>query len=457
MIPLNQFNTPLKFGALAYPGIFQTPPHIVQFNKIALRLLWTNSLNRLIVSVPVRHGKSFFFSTLLPAWYIILNPSCKILLCSNTLDRATEFCSEVRNLVSNFGEMNSVSLNPRWRSRDKFKTLQGGGVQAFGTGASIAGLGYDLAIVDDPIKNQEEANSPTARDKLNLWMSSELLTRQLPGAKTIVVGSRRHPDDLTARLLALNTEIESPSAQWHEILFRAIGENGQALWEDRYPIAKLMQIRAELELQGQGHVFESLYQNNPINSGSVEWGDNLVNDSLLDKNPNMIGTKIISVDLAVSKRDNADNTAILVTNFDAEGKCTIIDGIVGKLDMKLAEDSLFNLIQLHKPQGVLIESNGWQEMILNNIMERCGETTNIYGYKAMSDKVERIRSLLTPVLHLNKLRIKSCQMGRMILDEARNFPNGAHDDCLDALAYGIGLYNMISGKTDQIIPKVHYY
>ena len=387
---------------------------------------------------------------------MIFFPAKKVLIVSNTAARSEEFSSQVRNLVAEFGHFNNVTLDPKWRSRDKFKTNMGGSLVAVGTLASIAGLGYDYCIVDDPIKSQEEANSFSQREKLALWMSSELLTRQLPHAKTIVVGSRRHQDDITARLLKLNDNIEFPSAQWHEILFPAINEAGEALWPERYPLSKLNEIRANLAEQGMSWVWEALYQQHPINSASSEWGDTLVNDLLLvDQVPTEFVMKTMALDLAISKSEKADNTACIVMGWEADGRGTVIDGFIGKMDICVVEDSVAKLIDIHKPAGILVEKNNFQKMVLDNLILKC-PTANLFGYTAKSEKHERIRLLLTPLLHRSQFHIKKCQMGRMILSEMQQFPHGAHDDSLDAISYAIGIYNMISGISEEILPNLTY-
>lgn len=461
MTPINQFNSIIKFGRLVHGEMFQTPMHIRHFNSLALKLLYSNELQHLIVSVPIRHGKSFFFSTLLPAWYLIVNPTAKILLCSNTLDRAADFASEVRKLVTNFGHINNVELDPKWRSRDKFKTTSGGGLQAFGTGASIAGLGYDLGICDDIYKNQEEANNPLQRQKLSLWFSAEFLTRQLPGAKTIVVGSRRHPEDITHTLLSLNDEISSASQKWHEVLFKAIDDKGNALWPERYSLEYLNRERNKLIQLGQEHVFESLWQNNPINNGSCEWDENLVGDFLL-KDLSVEETypvKIISVDPALHKSDNGDNSVALCCGYSSSGSCTIYDGVGGRMDVGTLEDKVVELIKIHKPQGVIIETNGFQELIANSIIKKCeaeGIPCPLQGFTSKSQKEERIRTLITPLLHRGELSIKKCLMGQTILNELRQFPTASHDDHIDALSLNIGLYNYLMNITDEVYTPVRH-
>lgn len=459
MIQLNNsLLSPLRLGKLVYAD-WCSPPHIKNFNKLALDLLYTADINRIIVSCAVRHGKSQFWSTILPAYFLLLNPNKKVLLCSSTTDRVIEFSSKIRQIINEVGHLNGVSIDKNFRAKDNFKTNFGGGLYAFGAQSSIAGLGAHLLICDDIIRSQEDANSPTMRDKIFLWLQAEFLSRAEPGAKIVVVGSRRHLDDVSARLLRMNGEIVDDRQRWKEILFPAISSDGKALWAERYPLEKLEQIRSELEMAGQSYVWDALFMNNPTSSSITEWGENLVGSHLLTKEGDFNGRKVIAVDLACGKTDIGDNTAIVVGSFRDTNNCYIGDGMVGHMDTSATEDTVVKLISIHRPESIVIEVNGFQELVANNIYKKCmaqGIKCPLVKYTAKTDKVARIKTLITPLLHKNGLRIKDCQMGRTIIQEMREFPNGKNDDTLDAIAYCIGGFNMLTGKTETVYNPIRY-
>jgi hypothetical protein len=87
--------------------------------------------------------------------------------------------------------------------------------------------------------------------------------------------SRRHPSDLSGAFLESNRDLPKKD-RWHEVKFLAIQPNGRALWPERFPLAKLRQIRAELEAEGKGHLWHGLYQQDPIGASesrvfAAEW------------------------------------------------------------------------------------------------------------------------------------------------------------------------------------------
>ena len=82
-----------------------------------------------------------------------------------------------------------MAVDHRWRDDDR------------GGGGPFTGYGFDLLIIDDPVKNREEANSPTQRQHLWDWWRSTARTRLEPGGSMIIVMTRWHEDDLVGRLL----------------------------------------------------------------------------------------------------------------------------------------------------------------------------------------------------------------------------------------------------------------
>jgi predicted phage terminase large subunit-like protein len=158
---------------------------------------------------------------------------------------------------------------------------KGGALRAVGVSGSITGKGADIAIIDDPIKNRDEAYSPTYRERVWGWFQSTLRTR-LEGnhAGICVIMTRWHQDDLVGRLLRIADD-DPDADQWVVVNLPAIKEgppdeddprnDGEALWPERYDEKYLKQTRAA---SGEA-VWESLYQGHPTSqAGEIvrrEW------------------------------------------------------------------------------------------------------------------------------------------------------------------------------------------
>ena len=218
-------------------------------------------IERLIVSMPPRHGKSELTSHWFPAWYLALNPADRIILCSYEADFAAEWGRRVRSTISEHGGSLGVELSRDSTAAHRWRLRSGGGMTTAGIRGPITGKGADLVIVDDPIKNFEEAHSPTLRQKTWDWWVSTLRTRLEPGARIVVVMTRWHEDDLVGRLLVQDTG-------WVEIRMTAICETtddaigrsqGDALWPERYDAKVLAATREDV---GQ-LVWAGLYQQRP--------------------------------------------------------------------------------------------------------------------------------------------------------------------------------------------------
>ncbi|NBW17550.1 MAG: terminase, partial [Caulobacteraceae bacterium] len=148
---------------------------------------------------------------------------------------------------------------------DEWETTAGGGLVARGVGTPPTGFGFDLILIDDPIKKREEAESEVYREKLWDWYTDDLYTRLEPGGAIILTLTRWHYDDLAARAIA------SEPSRWTILRLPAIAEDddpigrlpGQALWPARFNESDLQRIRDVQAATGGAYSFESLYQQNP--------------------------------------------------------------------------------------------------------------------------------------------------------------------------------------------------
>jgi anti-anti-sigma factor len=143
----------------------------------------------------------------------------------------------------------------------RFNTTAGGSYFAVGRGAGLTGRGAHLLLLDDLLKDREEANSEIVRKNLHDWYGSVAYTRLQPGGAIINVQTRWHEDDLGGRLLREHAE-----DGWDVLCLPAIGEKdeafrkaGEALWPEKYPVAALEKIRSAIG----SAAFISLYQQRP--------------------------------------------------------------------------------------------------------------------------------------------------------------------------------------------------
>jgi len=265
--------------------------------------------------------------------------------------------------------------------------------------------------------------------------------------------SRRHPDDLSGAQQALNDDLPA-NDKWHVIKIPAINEQGEALWPERYPLSKLNDIKQGYEVAGQSYLWESLYQQNPTaDSLSLEWPDVYFTSILCDELPpeQTVRLRVLSVD--PSKGSNAktgDYCGIADTRL-CHDRHIFIDPTLKRMPSAHIESTVVEMLRRQRYDGVVIESNGFQDIIARNILSMChreGIHCPMFTVTSTSDKVVRIRLGLTPLLHQKRLHIWSgSTSSRLAVSQLREFPSGAHDDFPDSLNMAIDLIDqLLTGK-----------
>jgi predicted phage terminase large subunit-like protein len=236
-------------------------------------------IKRLMVFMPPRHSKSETVSRLFSAYFLYRYPHRWVGLTSYAADLAYTLS---RNSRENYQRI-SGSLQGDASAVRHWETGEGGGLWAAGVGGPMAGKGFHLGIIDDPLKNAEDAASETIRDKQKDWFGSTFYTREEPWSEDdpsgalVIVSTRWHEDDLAGYLLAEEKEGEDPE-RWHIVNLPAIAEEcdaaqfpptctiesdwrspGDALCPERRPIDKLQKIKQRIG----GFYFDALFQQRP--------------------------------------------------------------------------------------------------------------------------------------------------------------------------------------------------
>lgn len=245
-----------QFVARAKPR-YRWYPHCECLRGVLGRVM-EGQIRRLMIVLPPRHGKSELVSRLLTGHYLMRYPERWVgLVC---------YGSELAMALSRAARENYVTagglLNPAAQAVTHWETARRGGLWAAGMGGTITGKGFHLGIIDDPVKNAEEAASEVIREKHREWYQSTFYTREEPGGAIIVIQTRWNADDLTGWLLA--QEEDDEPERWHVVFLPAVREEipvewpstitlepdwremGEALCPDRYPLAKLGRIRRRI-------------------------------------------------------------------------------------------------------------------------------------------------------------------------------------------------------------------
>lgn len=423
---------------------YQLSGHLEQLaNK--LEAVERGEITRLMVIMPPRHGKSELVSLRFPCWYLGRNPGDYIVQSGYSESIALVHSRKARDIFvsADLGHVfpqiryrpervGQETIIPERQAAHEWGTKRGGSYYAVGVGGGLTGRGFDIGIIDDPVKDAEEANSITYRDKVWEWYTQVFRTRAHPGARIILVMTRWHYDDLAGRLLQ-QAKIDPGADQWDVLHLPAIDEDGQALWPDRYSIGDLERIKLSIG----SRAFESLYQGRPSAvEGNIikrEWWQ------YYSAKPSF--TRIIhSWDTAFKKGDANDYSVCTVWGETPTG-LYLIDVFRERIEFPELKRVAAALYNRDRPSAVLIEDKASGQSLIQEL----GRSTRIplLPIKTPSDKITRANSA-TPLIEAGKVFLpRSAPWLYDYIEEMQAFPNGIHDDQVDSTTQFI---NWIGGK-----------
>jgi hypothetical protein len=247
-------------------------------------------IDRLMLCVAPRHGKSELASRSFPAWCLGRDPSRKFIAASASADLARDVGRDVRNIIASetYGLIYpNVSLEPDSKSAGRWATAQGGQWYSIGAGGDILGRGGDVITIDDPYGSMAAAQSSVVRESVWRWYQGTIYNRLEPNGAIVVIASRLHEDDLQGRLIAKMRSGDSDVDQWTIVELPAIAEDNdsmgrevsEALWPERFPLPALRRIQANMF----GRDWSALYMQKPVpEAGEFFLVDNLQVGALPD-------------------------------------------------------------------------------------------------------------------------------------------------------------------------------
>ncbi|MCB0703000.1 MAG: phage terminase large subunit [Candidatus Kapaibacterium sp.] len=437
--------TPQSIANSLFSDNWLSPVHI-DFIEHKLLQLYSGKKNKLIINMPPRHGKSQLVTKIFPLWWLLNRPNDRIILSAYNSTLAEYFGREILDMFKSISRTYGLDLNNAQKSKSEFVTNKNGSISAVGVGGSLTGKGANLIIVDDPIKNDSEANSPDARDKIYEWFNATLLTRLEPNGAIILVMTRWHEDDLAGRLLK--------QKKWDRIVLPAVAEKndtlgrkvGEPLWGDRYSKSSLLDIKDSIG----SYWFSSLYQQSPapsgggifkrsdfkyfeLFSGHIKSRDFTIELSDLDT--------FFACDLAISTNEKADFTVISVFVKDKDKNLIILDLVREKILPSRHIELIRELYEKYKPMQIGIETVQYQASLFHNLSNLGLPVTKLVPKK---DKVSRALPLAAKIEAGKVYFNKSINCLAEIENELLNFPNAKHDDIVDTLSYATEMILMIS-------------
>lgn len=442
----------ISYAALQWPGYRDAAHHRLIARH--LEAVERGEIKRLMITMPPRHGKSMLASEYFPAWYLGRNPDHYVIAATYAQELADDFGRKVRNQINDevfrsvfprVSIKNDSTSAKRFHVTsapdDSFSLQQNGAYFAVGVGGPLTGRGAHLLLIDDPVKNREEAESEVMRQKAKDWYTSTAYTRLMPGGRIVIIQTRWHEDDLSGWLQA-----EHEHEGWVKLDLPAINEQGEALWSEQYDIEALEKIRKAVGTRD----WSALYQQRP----TPEDGDYFLGEWLheYDELPPLNTMRIYGAsDYAVTK-DGGDYTVHIVIGVDPVGRLWLLDLWRKQARSDVWVEAWCDLVIKWKPSQWGEESGQINSGVGPFLAKRARQRKAYTWRRQFASK------------HDKAIRARSVQ-GRMSMDglmvprhapwladfkhELMTFPAGKHDDQVDALSLFGQLLELVSDGNEE--------
>lgn len=331
--------SPCHLG-MAWDEEWKTPKHLAVVND-HLWAVFQGQVMRLIVNMPQQHGKSHLVSRLFPAWYLMLRPHTRIIIVGHTTEFAvSQYGLSVLEIFTRFGRDLGYELRENKKAVGEWR-VEGfrGGVTCLGWGAGVAGRAADLFVIDDLIKNPQEALSEVTLESHWRFIQSVAYGRLRRESRLVDVGTRWARRDSFGRLLDMAAR---SGEKWTHLKFKAVADRddedglgrqtGDALWPEQVSRAQL-----EIERTEMGRWFRACRQQEPEDEeGShfkpyswPKYGD-LGYGYVIETNGcrNIVGyhdvLRFVVVDWGLSSKAKANYTAIGTWGLLPDGRLLLL-------------------------------------------------------------------------------------------------------------------------------------
>ena len=408
-----------------------------------LQKIADGKLKRLMIFMPPQHGKSMTVSETFPSYFLGHNPKKRVICVSYGETLAKQFGGFNKNKLVEFGkELFNVDVSQSQSSKTDWNLSNNiGGMLSVGIGGGITGKGADLMIIDDPVKNSEEASSKVMRDKVWGEWQHTISTRVHSDAAIIVIMTRWHEDDLCGRLL--NPE-NGHVDDWEVLSLPAIAEAndllerpvGAPLWdaENGFSLEDLLQKKQAVGSQA----WASLYQQRPSpESGNIlkrEWW------KFYKIPPAGFDEIIQSWDLAFKGGDNNDYVCGQVWGRISANKY-LLDQFRAKIDFPTTLQAIRSLsAKWSLAKCKLIEDKANGPAVIATLKN---EISGIIAINPEGGKIVRAQAV-SPGIEAGNVYLPDpsiCPWMHDFIEECSSFPNCAHDDQVDAMTQALNRFD----------------
>jgi len=440
----------IKYCETVHHGAWSAGRH---HRLIAQKLegVMNGSIKRLMIWMPPRHGKSMEVTETFPSYFLGHFPDKRVIEVSYGDELARRFGETNRAKINEFGQwLFGISISRTQGAKTNWDIAgHTGGMISVGVGGSITGKGADLLILDDPIKNREEAESITYRTRLlNEWRST-IYTRLHAGGAVVVILTRWHEADLAASLL---TPENGEPEDWDVLSLPCVCDDpndalGRKLGETLWPEHGFDEEWARRTRLAVGeYTWYSLYQQKPRpDSGAIfkrEW---------LSKRYKQMpagATVIQSWDLPFGKNEESAKCACFIV-----GRCGsniyVEDCINDKMEFTQTIAAFRDMYAKHPEARAKVVEKAANGFAVIDYLK--GEIPGLIPFIPHIGKEERARAT-TPYYEAGNVYFKEgSSWVEGVIEDLISFPNGKYKDTVDALTQAIMYLDTLLGAFGGMI------
>lgn len=448
------------FCKLSNPDFYkENRPHLRNMCELLQQFYEGSDENLLIINLPPRHGKSYT-ATLFVEWALGKNPSEKIMTASYNESLSSRFSKTVREHISESKVdpyktvYNDVFPDTKIKYGDAAVScwsLEGQYASYLATspGGTATGFGASLLLIDDIIKNSEEAYNENVKDKIWSWYTNTMLSRVEKGGKQIIIMTRWATDDLAGRIIE---SCERDNRKYIHINMKALQDDGSMLCDDLCDHNKFVQISKDMAAD----IVAANYQQEPVDiKGRLYTSFKTYDNIPIDSNGNCLFTRVSAY------CDTADQGSDFLCNIiygEYNNEAYVLDVIYTDEAMEITEPLVAKALYDNNVNVALIESNNGGrgfarsvERILNQDLH--SNKTKIKWFHQSQNKQARILSNSTWVMdHIylpNNWKNKYPEFYKA-LNKYQKAGKNAHDDAPDAITGVAEQFNANNNRIESI-------
>jgi predicted phage terminase large subunit-like protein len=398
-------------------------------------------IDRLAIHMPPRHSKTESVTIRYGPYQLEREPEENVLITGYNERFARRLGRKARAIART-----RMALDSEKSAADEWATLQGGVLMSRGVGSPPTGTGFKLIIIDDPIRRREDAESVTYREKVWDWYTDDLYTRLEPNGALIIVSTLWHHDDVSARAVA------SEPGRWTVLKLPALAEEndpmgraqGEALWPQRYDVQALGRIRDVMRQNEGERSFEALFQQNPTPREGAFFKVSKLD--VVDAVPAKL--QVVRAWDVGATAGGGDYSVGVKMGSDGAGSFFVLDVVRGQwstderdamIRQTAALDGVNCKIRLPQDPGAAGKS---QAAAFTRLL--AGFAVKVLPVSG--DKITRADPFSSQV-NAGNVKLLKGDWNREFIEELRQFPNGKHDDIVDACSDDFDELAKGSGET----------